>query len=80
MVHTLSQSLCTSLSTSCLQFIRLSIQPSRVGMVVGSEVGAEESCIGSGILTSSILVSMAVGREEGAGGVVACCGVELSRG
>lgn len=56
--RTFSHSLCTSLSASCLQVIRLSIQPSRVGIVAGSEAGADDSCIGSGILTSSMLVSM----------------------
>lgn len=61
--HTLSHSLCTSLSANCLQFIRLSIQPSRVGIVVGSDVGADDSCMGSGILTSSMLVSMIAGRR-----------------
>jgi hypothetical protein len=79
--HTLSHSLCTSLSASCLQLIRLSIQPSNVGIVVGSEVGADDSCIGSGIFTSSMLVSMVAGGAPGVvGGVVACCDVELSRG
>jgi hypothetical protein len=55
MSHTLSHSLCTSLSASCLQLMRLSIQPSSVGIVVGSDVGADDSCMGSGIFTSSIL-------------------------
>lgn len=32
--RTFSHNLCTSDSVSCLQAIRLSIQPSRVGMVV----------------------------------------------
>jgi hypothetical protein len=59
--HTFSQSLCTSLSASCLQVMRLSIQPSRVGIVVGSVVGADDSCMGSGIFTSSIFVSMVAG-------------------
>jgi hypothetical protein len=62
--HTFSHSLCTSLSASCLQLIRLSIQPSSVGIVVGSDVGADDSCMGSGILTSSMLVSMAAGRRN----------------
>lgn len=61
--HTLSHSLCTSLSASCLQFMRLSIQPSRVGIVVGSDVGTDDICMGSGILTSSMLVSMIAGRR-----------------
>jgi hypothetical protein len=64
MSHTLSHSLCTSLSASCLQLMRLSIQPSSVGIVVGSEAGADDSCMGSGILTSSILVSMVAGRRD----------------
>jgi hypothetical protein len=55
---TLSHSRCTSLSASCLQFMRLSIQPSSVGIVVGSLEGTDESAMGSGILTSSMLVSM----------------------
>jgi hypothetical protein len=66
--HTFSHSLCTSLSASCLQLMRLSIQPSRVGMVAGSDAGADDSCMGSGILTSSMLVSM-VGAAAGGGGV-----------
>jgi hypothetical protein len=44
-----------------LQLIRLSIQPSSVGIVAGSEAGADDNCIGSGILTSSMLVSMVAG-------------------
>lgn len=64
MSHTLSHSLCTSLSASCLQLMRLSIQPSSVGIVVGSDVGADDSCMGSGIFTSSILVSMVAGRRD----------------
>lgn len=64
MSRTLSHSLCTSLSASCLQLMRLSIQPSSVGIVVGSDVGADDSCMGSGILTSSILVSMVAGRRD----------------
>ena len=59
--HTFSHSLCTSLSASCLQLMRLSIQPSRVGIVAGSDAGADDSCMGSGILTSSMLVSMVAG-------------------
>ena len=42
MSHTLSHSLCTSLS----------------------DVGADDSCMGSGIFTSSILVSMVAGRRD----------------
>jgi hypothetical protein len=62
--HTFSQSRCTSLSANCLQLMRLSIQPSRVGIVVGSVVGADDSCMGSGIFTSSILVSMVAGAVD----------------
>lgn len=54
---TLSHNLCTSLSASCLQLIKLSIQPSSVGIVVGSVAGTDDICIGS-VLTSSMLVSM----------------------
>lgn len=54
---TFSQSLCTSASASCLQVIRLSIHPSRVGMVVGSVVGAGARSVGTRP-TSSMLVSM----------------------
>jgi hypothetical protein len=59
--HTFSHSLWTSLSASCLHVMRLSIQPSSVGIVAGSEAGADDRCTGSGILTSSMLVSMVVG-------------------
>lgn len=58
---TLSQSLWTSDSASCLQDIKLSIQPSRVGMVVGSRLRTGEASAGARP-TSSILVSMALGR------------------
>jgi len=64
LAHTFSQSLCTSLSASCLQLMRLSIQPSSVGIVVGSVVRTDDSCIGSGILTSSMLVSMTAGQQR----------------
>lgn len=67
---TLSHSLCTSLSANCLQLIRLSIQPSSVGIEAGSDGGAEDSCMGSGIFTSSMFVSMmAVRAVWGGGGV-----------
>jgi hypothetical protein len=59
--HTFSQSRCTSLSANCLQVMRLSIQPSSVGIVVGSVVGTDETGMFSGILMSSMLVSMAGG-------------------
>ena len=38
-IHTLSHSLCTSFSASCLQFIKLSIHPSSVGIDAGSVAG-----------------------------------------
>jgi len=56
--HTFSHSLCTSLSASCLQVIKVSIQPSSVGMVAGSVDGIDDRCVGSGIFTSSMLVSI----------------------
>lgn len=56
--RTFSHSLCTSASASCLQFIRLSIQPSSVGMVVGSRAGWADSSVGTRP-TSSMFVSMA---------------------
>ena len=49
--RTLSHSLCTSFSASCLQFIKLSIHPSSVGMDAGSVAG--ESLWGSGNLPMS---------------------------
>lgn len=57
---TLSQSLDTSASDSCLQFIRFSIQPSSVGIEPGSCV-RDSLCGSAGLLTSmSILLSRAV--------------------
>ncbi len=58
--RTLSQSLETSFSASCLQFIRFSIQPSSVGIDPGSVVG--DSLCGSGIFptSTSILESITV--------------------
>jgi len=53
-----SQSRMTSCSASCLQFIKLSIQPSSVGIVAGSWVGADGRSAGTRP-TSSIFVSMA---------------------
>ena len=38
-IQTRSHSRCTSLSASCLQFIRLSIHPSKVGIDAGSAAG-----------------------------------------
>lgn len=52
--RTLSQSLETSFSASCLQFIRFSIQPSSVGIDPGSVVG--DSLCGSGIFPTSISI------------------------
>jgi hypothetical protein len=54
--RTFSHSLWTSTSASCLQDIRLSIQPSRVGMVAGSRL-ADVSPSGARP-TSSMLVSI----------------------
>lgn len=53
---TLSQSLWTSASANCLQLIKLSIQPSSVGMVAGS-LGTGDTSAGA-LPTSSIFVSM----------------------
>ena len=60
MNRTLSQSLETSFSASCLQFIRFSIQPSSVGIDPGSVVG--DSLCGSGIFptSTSILESIII--------------------
>jgi hypothetical protein len=56
-MHTFSHSLWTSTSASCLQLIKLSIQPSKVGIEAVSVEG--DSLEGSGTLpTSSMLVSM----------------------
>jgi hypothetical protein len=49
--RTLSHSLDTSLSASCLQLIRFSIQPSSVAIDPGSLVG--DSLCGSGIFPTS---------------------------
>jgi hypothetical protein len=57
---TFSHNLCTSLSTSCLHFMRFSIHPSRVGIDAGSVDGTDDNCEGSGIFTSSMFVSMIV--------------------
>lgn len=56
---TFSQSLWTSDSASCLQFIKLSIQPSSVGMVVGSIGGIGATSAGT-LPTSSIVASIVV--------------------
>ena len=56
---TLSQSLCTSFSANCLQLIKLSIQPSKVGIDAGSVAGERRG--GSGTLaisTSTIFESI----------------------
>lgn len=65
---TFSQSLCTSVSLSCLQFMRLSIQPSRVGTDAGSVCTGDTSA--GALPTSSILVSMML---QGFGCRAACC-------
>lgn len=54
---TFSHSLCTSDSASCLHDMRLSIQPSTLGMVVGSVGGAGARSVGTRP-TSSMFVSM----------------------
>lgn len=57
--HTFSHNRCTSTSANCLQVMRLSIHPSKVGIGAASDAG--EILAGSGALpTSSILVSMIV--------------------
>lgn len=54
---TFSHNLWTSTSANCLHVIKLSIQPSRVGIEAGSDTG--DSLDGSGALpTSSMFVSM----------------------
>lgn len=57
---TFSHNLWTSDSANCLQLIKLSIQPSSVGMVAGSKLD-EVSSAGTRP-TSSIFVSMVVGN------------------
>lgn len=57
--RTLSQSRCTSFSANCLQLIKLSIQPSKVGIDAGSVAGERRG--GSGTLaisTSTIFESI----------------------
>jgi hypothetical protein len=63
MNRTLSHKRETSLSASCLQFIRLSIQPSRVGIDPGSDVG--DSLCGSGILPTSISIFESIAGHLG---------------
>jgi hypothetical protein len=46
-------------------------------MVAGSDAGADDSCMGSGILTSSMLVSMVGVVADGGGGRLL---MESSRG
>jgi hypothetical protein len=58
---TFSHSLWTSTSASCLQFIRLSIHPSRVGMVAGSAFDVSSA---GARPTSSMFVSM-LARNRG---------------
>lgn len=55
--NTLSQSLWTSCSASCLHVIKFSIHPSRIGIDAGSVVG--DNLVGEGTRpTSSIFVSI----------------------
>lgn len=67
--HTLSHNLWTSFSASCLQFIKLSIQPSRVGIDAGSVAG--DNLCGSGAfpmsksIFESIIDSFRVDKREG---------------
>lgn len=75
---TFSHSLCTSDSASCLQVIKASIQPSKVGIVVGSRGGAAGRSVGTRP-TSSMFVSileMAVSGRGGTGSVGAREGTE----
>lgn len=62
--HTLSHNLWTSFSANCLQFIRLSIQPSKVGIDAGSEAG--ESRVGSGSLPTSTSIFESILESFGA--------------
>jgi hypothetical protein len=55
---TLSHNLCTSFSASCLQFIKFSIQPSRVGMEPGSVVGDSRCGSGDRAVSISMLFSI----------------------
>lgn len=59
--HTLSHSLETSTSASCLQFMRLSIQPSSVGIDPGSLVG--DSLCGSGIFPTSTSIFDSISKS-----------------
>ncbi len=56
--HTLSHSLCTSFSANCLQFIKLSIHPSSVGIDAGSVAGDRRCGSGNFPMSTSILESM----------------------
>lgn len=75
---TFSQSLWTSISGSCLQAIRPSIQPSRVGTVVGSRVTADVSSAGARP-TSSMLVSIVAIASRGWGPRGCCAAGSASR-
>lgn len=57
-IRTLSHSLCTSFSASCLQLIRFSIQPSKVGIDWGSDVGDSRWGSGSFPISTSIFESI----------------------
>lgn len=56
--HTRSHSLCTSFSASCLQFIKLSIHPSSVGIDAGSVAGDSRWGSGSFPISTSIFESI----------------------
>lgn len=58
--HTLSHSLCTSFSANCLQFIKLSIHPSSVGIDAGSVAGDRRCGSGNFPMSTSILESIVV--------------------
>ena len=58
--HTLSHSLDTSFSASCLQFIKLSIQPSNVGIDPGSVTG-DSPCGCVGLPTSRSIFEVSIG-------------------
>jgi hypothetical protein len=58
--RTFSHSLWTSVSASCLHCIKLSIQPSRVGIVAGSRL-AEVSSVGTRPTSSMFVSILAIG-------------------
>ena len=68
--HTLSHSLCTSFSANCLQFIKLSIHPSSVGIDAGSVAGDRRCGSGNLPISTSILESMIAWLCDNLEGVV----------